>query len=129
MKRKEDVVNKLTYVVVIFFDLYLHWQEDAFRRTLENFFFAIFKSWTYTLFDNMNQGYTRFTLCCSVVLVLRCSELNRLNNRTRRRGIIDFNMKPCNITWLLDGPLRVIKLQSRFKVFNISYLHVLFHSS
>jgi hypothetical protein len=81
---------------------------------------AIFKSWTYTLFDNMNQGYTRFILCCSVVLVLRFSELNELNNRTRRRGVIDFNIKPCNITWLLDGPLRVIKLQPRFKVFNIS---------
>ena len=82
--------------------------------------FAIFKSWTYTLFDNMNQGYTRFILCCSVVLVLQFSELNELNNRTRRRCVIDFSMKPCNITWLLDGPLRVIKLQPRFKVFNIS---------
>jgi hypothetical protein len=29
---QEDVVNKLTYVVVIFFDLYLHWQEDVVNK-------------------------------------------------------------------------------------------------
>ena len=41
-------------------------------------------------------------------------------------------MKPCNITsrsLILHGSLRVIKLQPRFKVCNISYLCVLFHSS
>jgi len=31
--------------------------------------------------------------------------------------------------WLLHDSLRVIKLQPRFKVCNISYLYVLFHSS
>ena len=31
--------------------------------------------------------------------------------------------------WLLYGSLKVIKLQPRFKVWSISYLHVLFHSS
>jgi hypothetical protein len=40
--------------------------------------------------------------------------VKRLNNRT---------------CWLLHGSLKVIKLQLRFKVCSISYLHVLFHSS
>ena len=39
------------------------------------------------------------------------------------------NLKPSNITSKSHGSLRVIKLQPRFKVCNISYLLVLFHSS
>jgi hypothetical protein len=41
-------------------------------------------------------------------------------------------MKPCNIIhlgrWLLHDSLRLLKLQPRFEVCNISYLRVLFHS-
>jgi hypothetical protein len=43
-----------------------------------------------------------------------------------------WDMKPCNITpwsWLFHSSMRVIKLQPVFKVCNISYLYVLFHSS
>ena len=49
--------------------------------------------------------------------------VKRLNNRTWRHAISHLGR------WLLHGSLRVILLQPRFKVCNILYLRVLFHSS
>ena len=56
--------------------------------------------------------------------------IKRVNNRTRtfnrltqkNHAILHLDLP------ILHGSLRVIKLQPRFKVCNISYLHVLFHT-
>ena len=51
--------------------------------------------------------------------------IKRVNNRTRIRknhAISHLDLP------ILHGSMRVIKLQPRFKVCNISYLHVLFHT-
>ena len=69
--------------------------------------------------------------------------VKRLNNRTRRvrffnrltripwyEWFVTWSHAISHLgRWLLHGSMRVIKLQPRFKVCNISYLRVLFHSS
>ena len=84
------------------------------------------------------------------------SGINDLQHETMQYHAISCNitpwsLKPCNITpwsliisqfyetwshaishlgrWLFHSSMRVIKLQPVFKVCNISYLYVLFHSS
>ena len=78
-----------------------------------------------------------FSVALFVIFIPWFSELNVLNNRTRcdvwdcwtgwlgKRVVNDLQHLG---RWSLHGVLRVVKLQPRFKVRNISYLLALFHS-
>jgi hypothetical protein len=67
-----------------------------------------------------STDFLQYNLCNIYTTVFR---VKRLNNRIRSHAISYLG------SWLLQGTLRVIKLQPRFKVCNIPHLGLLFHSS